>query len=124
MIINPENLADCSKGILELADRLEYIAGLHKTTLVVHRTKSKNPTGNSWHDDGRAIDFSFANINVFKLCTELYYFCAGQEGAFKGVTEFEMVRGFINGLPAQHFHIAKGDESRLETFTSDYSHYK
>lgn len=122
-ILNPDKLADCDKRILVLADRLEGIAkDKYQTSLVLHSGK-RNGGGKSWHDQGKALDFSFKDINVFKLVSELYYLCAGQEGAFKGVTEFEVVRGVhpSTGDWQNHLHIAYGDESKLETFTSDYS---
>ena len=72
------------------------------------------------HNRGLAVDFFYENINVFKLCTELYYLCEGQNGVFKGVTEFEMVRDYVNGKAVNHFHIAFGNEPHLESFTSSY----
>jgi len=119
VIENPEMLADCDRRIVSLIDYMEALAKQKKTSIVL-TSRKRSGTGGSWHNKGLAIDFYFKDINVFKLCTELYYLCEGQNGVFKGVTEFEMVRDYVNGKAVNHFHIAFGNEPHLETFTSNY----
>ncbi len=119
MIENPELIAGLDKKLVNLIDWLENYAKNKNTSLVLSSGK-RNGTG-SWHTKGLAVDLYFKDINCFKLCSDLYYYCERQESVFKGLTEFEMCRDYVPGRGAvQHFHFAFGNEPALETFTSNY----
>lgn len=123
MIINEDKLNGCDSKILYLKDYLLTMANDMNTDLIItsgYRSKEYNKSiggsDKSWHCKGLAIDFYFKNVNVFKKVTDIYYLCEKQEGDFKGVTEFEVCRG----KGKQHFHLAFGNEPKLETFTGVY----
>jgi len=113
---NQEKLIGCHTKILLLADVLDSIAHQKGSELIVTSGKREG-NGKSWHDKGLAIDCAFRDIHIFKLVTEFYWLCTKQEGAFDGITEFEV----CCDLSKQHFHFAFGNEDKLEIFTGTYS---
>lgn len=111
----------CDKRIIILNEWLEdYFK--RKGTEWIPTSAKREGNGKSWHDKGLALDGMPKNSNIFKWVSELYDYCLKQQGAFLGVTEFEVVRGYNSqlGTVTNHLHFAFGNESTLETFTGVY----
>lgn len=123
-MINSNKLTGCIKEILVLADVLDSIAKKKGTELVVSsgfRDMTTNIAAggatHSLHLTGRAIDFCFQDTHIFKIIGELLQLCLDQQGAFKGITQLECVKGFDK---TNHIHIAYGPEGFLKTWTGVY----
>ena len=116
-VINKHKIIGCEKKVIKLVDWLNEYAERVNTELIITSGK-RDGRGRSWHNTGRAVDFYFKESNVFKHVTPIYMACFQQVEPFDGVTELEVCRR--NRDNKQHFHVAFGEEGRLETFTGVY----
>lgn len=122
MIIYPEELANCDKRIIALADELNRLAKDKFMTDLIITSGKRNGNGKSWHDKGLAIDFNFKDVHSFKIISIITNLAINQEAAFKGVTEVEVCAGYSKtGDRIHHVHLAFGDEKKIELFTGIYN---
>lgn len=125
MILNEGvTLFGCVKEVLALVEWLDQWGKSNNMGEIIISSGSRTPeqnkacngSPNSGHLRGRALDFSFTGINVFKIASAMYEYWKSGVGCWAGATEFEVCRG----KGKQHFHIGYIPEKEKISFTGVY----